>query len=231
VTIRASAGIVRLVLAATCVVALIARYFWGLGSAVGSPTNFFAYLTIQSNIGFAVVSTVGGIVALRRDSDPHWLTTVRATVLSCTVAAGIVYAFLVQQAGQRGFRIDVPWSDQLLHFVIPPLAVLEWYLASGRGRAPWRCVVFVVVYTLGWGASTLVRGAIVGWYPYFFLDPAQVSWPFEFLGYCAIALGVLAGIAAGVVAMTRAPMTRMREARRPRISRPRTERDSRARRR
>jgi hypothetical protein len=50
--------------------------------------------------------------------------------------------------------------------------------------------------------ATIVRGADVGWYPYFFLDPAQVSWPGEFLMYNAIALGTIVGVLTGLIALS-----------------------------
>ena len=45
--IRAMFGFLRLLMAAICLVALVARFLWGLGSATFTPDNFFAYLTIR----------------------------------------------------------------------------------------------------------------------------------------------------------------------------------------
>jgi hypothetical protein len=203
VTVRSAFGYFRLALALTCVVALIARFIWGLGSATFTASNFFAYLTIQSNLVFVIAQVVAGLVALRARTDPEWLTTIRATVLTCTVTAGIVFAFLVQQAGERGFRIDVPWSDQVLHFILPVFAVADWVLTPGRGRALWRSLGYTLAFTLGWGGITLVRGSVVGWYPYFFLDPNQVSGVAEFSLFSGIAISVFAAVGAGVVGLSR----------------------------
>lgn len=202
-TARSAFGYVRLALAAVCVVALIARFIWGLGSATFTASNFFAYLTIQSNMVFVIAQVVAGLVALRVKNDPEWLTTIRATVLTCTVTAGIVFAFLVQQAGERGFRIDVPWSDQVLHFILPVIAVADWVLAPGRGRALWRSLSYTLAFTFGWGGVTLVRGSIVGWYPYFFLDPNQVSGIAEFSLLSGIAVSVFIVVGAGVIGLSR----------------------------
>lgn len=201
-TVRAVVGIVRLIGAIVCAVALVARFVWGLGSVTFTASNFFAYLTIQSNLAFVAVMAVAGVVALRSPRDPRWLTTARATVLSCTVSAGAVFALLVEQAGARGLPLSVPWSDQVLHFWLPALALVDWAISPGRGRALWRSVVFVQVYTVVWGVVTLIRGPIVGWYPYFFLDPAQISGIGEFLLLSCIALASFAAISVGVVALT-----------------------------
>lgn len=203
VTRLSAFGIARLAVAAVCLVALIFRFIWGLGSATFTPGNYFAYLTIQSNIAFVIVSAFSAVRYLRGMDEPRWLTTARATVLTCTVTAGLVFAVLIQQGGERGFRIDVPWSDQLLHFVLPVLALADWILAPGRGRAPWRTLSFAIAFTLGWGGVTLVRGPIVGWYPYFFLDPEQVSGFAEFALLSGIALATFAAVGAVVVGLSR----------------------------
>lgn len=202
-SVLAAFGWSRLALAAFCSVALVARYLWGLGSATFTPGNFFAYLTIQSNIAWVVVTAFAGVLAVRAEQDPPWLATVRAAVLSATVSSGIVFALIIQQAGVIGLRIDVPWSDQVLHFWLPALAIIDWIVAPGRGRAMWRAVVYLIVFTIGWGIVTLIRGAFVGWYPYFFLDPDQLRNAGQFFLFSGIALVVFAGIATGIVALGR----------------------------
>jgi hypothetical protein len=200
---RTAFGFLRLFVALVCAVALVSRFIWGLGSATFTASNFFAYLTIQSNIAFVVVSVMGGVCALRQADDPRWLTTLRATVLSCTVSAGIVFAVLIQQAGARNFRIDVPWSDQILHFWLPALAVLGWIVAPGRGAGLRRALLFVLGYLVLWGVFTLVRGSIVGWYPYFFLDPAQVNSFGEFAFFCVLALTLFTLVTTSMLGLSR----------------------------
>lgn len=193
----------RLVFALIGLSSLISRFVWGLGSATFTAGNFFAYLTMQSNIAFMVVCIVGAIVALRSDADPPWLTNLHALVLTWILVAGIVFAILVQQAGERGFRLEVPWSDQVLHFWLPAFALVEWMASTGRGRAQWRMLYVTIGYPIVWGIITLVRGAVVGWYPYFFLDPDQVRDPVEFVLYSTIALSTFAITGTGVIALTR----------------------------
>lgn len=201
--VRATFGALRLFMAAACLVALVFRFLWGLGSATFTPGNFFAYLTIQSSMLFLVVTVIAAIVALRGQDDAPWLDLARASVLSCTVSSGIIFALIIEQSGERGFRIDVPWSDVVLHFVLPAVAVLDWIIGPGRGRAPWRSIVFVLVFMIGWGLVTLVRGPIVGWYPYFFLDPAQLANAGQFFFFGSIAVLLFGGISTALVAVSR----------------------------
>ena len=202
-TIRTIVGLARLGLALACIISLVARFFWGLGSATFTASNFFAYLTIQSNIVFSIALIASGVSTLRGRPESRRHTTLRATVLTCTLTSGIVFAFLVQQAGERGFRIDVPWSDQFLHFWIPALALIDWILSPGRHRAQWKAVWLAIGFAIVWGIATLIRGAIVGWYPYFFLDPNQVSGLAEFALLTGIALSVFAIVGVSLVSLSR----------------------------
>lgn len=204
-------GWLRLAIAAICVVALVHRLFWGLSSNTIAGANFLAYLTMQSNILFAGVWTISAIDALHRMTDPRWLTIARTVALSWTTTAGIVFGFLVWQAGERAIRIDVPWSDQLLHFWVPVLALVDWAFAAGRRPAPWRVVPIVLIYPVIWGAFTMWRGSAIGWYPYYFLDLRQVSGPLEFLLTSGMALAVFA-----IVSVTLVLLSRRRHARRVR---------------
>ncbi|MFJ2551487.1 Pr6Pr family membrane protein [Microbacterium sp. NPDC087591] len=205
-TARTVFGLLRLSAAALCLVALIHRLAWGLASYTIASQNFFAYLTNQSNIAFVVLLAIGGVIALQRDRDPRWLTVALAMVLTWTITAGLVFALLVWQAGIRGIRIDVPWSDQVLHFWLPACTAIAWALSPGHRSVPWRVIPATLVYPLVWGAFTMIRGPLIGWYPYYFLDPRQVSGPAEFLTSSGIALATFAVVATVLVLISRMPV-------------------------
>lgn len=211
-------GSIRLTIAAMCTIALIHRLFWGLSSNTIAGENFLAYLTMESNIFFVVVWTMSAFDAFHRMTDPPWLTALRTIALSWTTTAGIVFGFLVWQAGERAIRIDVPWSDQLLHFFLPAFAIVDWAFAAGRRPAPWRVVPIVLAYPVAWAAVTMWRGSLIGWYPYYFLDLRQVSGPLEFALTSGAALGVFAVVSTTLVLLSRRRYARRvgrrREARR-----------------
>jgi hypothetical protein len=48
---------------------------------------------------------------------------------------------------------------------------------------------------------TIIRGAFVEWYPYYFLDPRQLESALEFFALTGIALAVFAAVASGLVAV------------------------------
>ncbi|GAA1129081.1 Pr6Pr family membrane protein [Microbacterium natoriense] len=200
---RAVFGVLRLAAAAACVIALVHRLFWGLSSRTIAGENFFAYLTVQSNCALVVVLVIGGALAFLRATDPRWFSVCLALVLTWTITAGLAFALIVWQAGIRGIRVDVPWSDQLLHFWLPACTALAWALTPGHREVPWWVVPASLAFPLAWGAVTLWRGPLVGWYPYYFLDPRQVSGPPEFLLTSAVALAIFALVATAIVLISR----------------------------
>ncbi|MFD1713201.1 Pr6Pr family membrane protein [Amnibacterium flavum] len=201
--LRITIGTLRLLAAAVGVVALTARFIYGLGFRSFVSVDFFGYLTMQSNIAAVVVFTVAGIAAVRGRPESRLLSTARALVTCFLLVAGIVFAILVSQAPLFGYTIEVPWSDRVLHFVLPAYALADWLIAPRRRKVRWRAILFAVGYPVVWGIVTIIRGEFVGWYPYFFLDPAQAGYPVPFIVYSAAALALFALIETGLIAVSR----------------------------
>jgi hypothetical protein len=65
----------------------------------------------------------------------------------------------------------------------------------------WRIIAFVLGYPLVWGLLTIIRGALVDWYPYYFLDPRQLESALEFFALTGVALAVFAAVGSGLVAV------------------------------
>jgi len=201
--LRLAVGVARLCVAVVGIVALIGDFQYILGFSSFSTVNYFTYFTNQSNAAGVVVLAVGGVLCFRRSDDPPALETARLLTATYTIISGVVFGLIVSQAGDYNYRIVVPWSSQLLHFWIPSFVILDWIIAPGRARLPWRRLWLLLIYPTVWGVFTIIRGGIVGWYPYFFLDPSQVSVPWEFAAYSGGILIVIVGLAAALLAVTR----------------------------
>lgn len=203
---RRSLGAFRLAIAVTEIVALVGNYQYVLGFRSFATVNFFSYFTVQSAMAAVVTLLIAGAFALLTERDPPWLGILRTVVTVYVLVSGIVFGLIVAQASTRDYRVDVPWSDTLLHFVVPGLAVLAWTSDSVMAlnpRVPWSTVGWVLVYPSIWLAYTLVRGADVGWYPYFFLDETQVDGPVGVALYCALVLAIFLVLTAALVAVNR----------------------------
>jgi hypothetical protein len=200
--VRTVVGVLRLVVAAVGTAALVSYFFYTLGFSTFSTVNYFAYFTQQSNMANVIVLAVSGALSLRGRPEGRAFAAVHALVTTYVVVSGIVYGIILIESLSNDFAIGVPWSTQVLHFWIPGFLVVDWVLAPGRTRVSWAMLSVVLVFPVVWGIATIVRGADVGWYPYFFLDPAQVRWPDEFVMYNAIALGVIVGVMSALIALS-----------------------------
>lgn len=203
---RRSLGGFRLAIALLEIIALIGNYQYVLGFRFFATANFFSYFTIQS--AFAAVGTllIAAWFAFTHQRDPAWLGVLRTIVTVYVLVSGIVFALIVTQASSREYRVDVPWSDTLLHFVVPALAAIAWLLDSiiaVNPPVPWATIGWVLLFPSLWLVYTLVRGADVGWFPYFFLDETQVGGFGGVAAYCALVLVIFVAITAGLVATNR----------------------------
>lgn len=199
-SLRAGYGFGRLGLALAGIIALIGNYEYVLLFPTFAAYNVFTYFTVQSATAAVVAFVCGAVVAFRREKDPRWLDTFRALATTYIIVSGIVFLTIVIQSSTQAYTIEVPWPSQMLHFYIPAIALLDWLTDTGKARLSWRPLRWVLLYPVLWGIFTLVRGPMVGWYPYFFLDPAQVSGPLETLMYCLIAAALFIGILSMLVA-------------------------------
>lgn len=89
-----------------------------------------------------------------------------------------------------------------MHTVVPVLAVVGWLVAGPRGQATAKAAWLSPIYPLAWLAFTLIRGAVIHWHPYPFVDVTR-------FGYGKVALNcfwvslLFLGLAAGAAALDR----------------------------
>lgn len=203
-------GGIRLAVAVLAVFTLWS-YLASLGGTAGPVVgNFLSYFTVQSALLAVAFWIVGGIRALRTDHDTGWLGAVRLLVTTYQVVSGLVFIGITAQAASSGYPLYAPWSSHVLHYALPVYAVIDWLFAPGRPRARWRVLVFVLGFPALWVVYTVIRGGLVGWYPYFFLDPIQVSLPIT-IGACAVAGLIFTGVCAALIASGRVLPPEVRE--------------------
>lgn len=219
---RRMLGVFRLAIAALEIAALIGNFQYVRGFRLFATANFFSYFTVQSAFAAVVTLGIAGVFALTTARDPAWLGVLRTMVTVYVLVSGIVFAIIVAQASTRDYRVEVPWSDTVLHFVVPALAVIAWTTDSvlaANPRVPWSTAGWVLVFPTIWLVYTQFRGADIGWYPYFFLDEAQVGGPIGVVVYCLLVVAIFLVLTAALVAVNR---RLWRRARARRASRPET---------
>ncbi len=135
------------------------------------------YFTILTNVlaavSFGVIALTGRVRADFAAALTLWMAIV-----------GIVYHALLGQ-DLNGLRL---WTDHGMH-TIGPIAVSLWWLvyAPKSGLRP-VLSAYWVAYPAGYAAYALIRGALDGEYPYFFVNPIETGWPM--VGVWILALAV-----------------------------------------
>lgn len=171
---------VRLALASLLAVALAAQLLIGLSRSEGlTVVRFFSFFTVLSN-GAAVVMLVMLAARPERDSSSGF-ALFRGAVTVYMSVTGLVYA-LILAPNLADVAVPEPWIDWAIHVIGPIAIAVDWILHPPPNRPPgnalWVWLVFPTLYLV----YSLVRGPIVEWYPYPFLDPAESG------GYGGVAL-------------------------------------------
>lgn len=134
--------------------------------------DWSTYFTILSNVVVLVVTTM--LVArpglfTRTDRVGTVWRTLRLDSVLMIVITGVVYNLLLATGGKTGWDL---LSNTLLHVVVPILTPIVWIIAGPRGLVTGRIIGYSLVVPLLWAAYALMRGAVIGAYPYPFLDVA-----------------------------------------------------------
>lgn len=134
-----------------------------------NPGNFFSFFTIESNI-LAVVAFLVSAFALYAKKKSKRVNYLRGAATFYMVVTGLVFAVLL--SGIEGATLTaVPWDNIVLHYIIPIAVALDW-IADQSSAISYKKALGWIAFPIAYLAYSLIRGPIVGWYPYPFLDPA-----------------------------------------------------------
>ncbi len=137
--------------------------------------DWISYFTILSNITVAFVM----IMLVRRPElftrtdkiGRRWQALRLDSLLMITIT-GIVYQLLLAGDPKTGWDFV---SDSLQHAINPIVTVAVFMIAGPRGLIRIKTIAAAMVLPIIWAVVCLVRGAVIGAYPYFFLDVATVG--------------------------------------------------------
>jgi hypothetical protein len=169
----------------------MSRIYAGVFAAVGwfaivgqfllTPTsagNYFSYFTILSNVLVALTLTSAALTpgsGIARFLGRPVVATSTAVYITVT---GLVYYFLL--AALYDLEGWTRQFDHMLHYVVPPAYVLFWLAFVRKGTLHVGSIPWMLIAPLAYGAYTLARGPIVGWYPYPFVDVTELGYPHVF---------------------------------------------------
>lgn len=162
--------------------------------------RYFGYYTILTNVGAAAVATAVAFGSIAGLGSP------RARLMAATsiLMVGVVYT-----AALRGLWNPTglqKFADVILHDAAPLMWLVFWILSLGT-RLRWRDIWWALVPPGLYLIYALVRGAIDGWYAYWFLDPSRGSGS-EMAMSIVILLSSFAFVATVLIAADRAKVPR-----------------------
>ncbi len=167
--------------------------FYAIGVQLGihlrlgfDPVNFFSYFTNLSNIILAAVFVIGALNLWQRRTPTPQQDLMRGGSVVYIAVVGLVFSILLRDVELGSLQ---PWINTLLHYINPVVGVADWIISPPKNQLNLQKTRVWLAFPLAYLAYTLVRGALVNWYPYPFLNPATVG------GYGAVALycvGILA---------------------------------------
>lgn len=139
------------------------------------PANFFSYFTIESNT-LAVISLLVGGTAAAAGLTNRRLDVARGAVALYMTAVALVFIVLLSDRPASELTA-VPWDNTVLHYLMPVVVLLDWLLSGRAAAVPFRQALLWLAVPLAYVVYSLVRGSVVDWYPYPFLNPTVHGYP------------------------------------------------------
>lgn len=133
--------------------------------------RYLCYFTVLTNV--LVVAT--WVRAALKPEDRTGLNAPRFELLTLTsiLFVGIVYnTLLAWQWDPQGLQ---KYNDDILHIWSPIVFAVFWLLRP-HGALHWRNALLAAAWPTIYSVYGLTRGALDGYYPYFFMDPTQAPW-------------------------------------------------------
>lgn len=186
----------KVVAAAIVLTAIITQLSFGRSNIGGfNISNFFSFFTIESNVLASIVFLFSAYFTLSGKVSHH-LDAWRGASTLYMVITGIVYALLLSGL-EESLQTPIPWVNFVLHYAFPVVVLLDWFIDRPVFKITLKQGLVWLIFPVAYAIYSLVRGAMIGWYPYPFLNPVTEG------GYAKVAIVSLL-IAIGAYGLTAA---------------------------
>ena len=158
--------VARVLLALLALTAIGRQFMLHVGASY-SALNFFSYFTNLSNLvaAFVLLFSVVSVSSASRDHI-RYASTVNMAVV------GLTFAALLRNVDLGAL---LPWVNIVLHYIMPVAVVLDWLVRPPASRLETKTILLAMVFPAIYLAYVVIRGKSTGWYPYPFLNPANVG--------------------------------------------------------
>ena len=143
-------------------------------AAVGIGTRMIqtlSYFTIQSNI-LVLIAAATLVIDPARDGR-FWRILRLDALLGITITGLVFDLVLIRYVHPTGWQLVATIG---FHYVAPWATLLGWLIFGPRPRLDRSTMAWAFLWPMLWIAYTFIRGALVGWYPYPFLDVDEIGY-------------------------------------------------------
>ncbi|MBN6034590.1 Pr6Pr family membrane protein [Amycolatopsis sp. 195334CR] len=171
-------GALALVIIGSLVIQLVLLFSGGADANSGETGGgiglrlwrLFSYFTIESNL-FVLVTAL--VLAWKPEVDGRLWRIVRLDALLGILITGLVFAIvLAPQVHLTGAALVATIG---FHYVSPWACVVAWLFFGPRPRMTWGTVAGAFAWPVAWLVYIFTQGAFTRWYPYPFLDAAELG--------------------------------------------------------
>ena len=140
----------------------------------GTVANFFSYFTIQCNLLIAISLTCAVLMPRSAPGKFFSQLSVQTAIALYIFIVGFVYNVVLRSLHHwEGLQW---WVDNMLHVVIPVLYLVYWFLYRTSGVIARKDSVKWILFPAAYLVYTLIRGKMVEWYPYPFLNAVNLGY-------------------------------------------------------
>ena len=150
-------------------------------SLIGSTVVYFSFFTTQTNV-LANLAFLAPVVAPNSHLG-RWASSegVRAAVAMYIAVVGLIFHFILSATWKPVGMAAV--GNLVVHYIIPIAFVLDWLMFTPKGRLRWIDPLKWLAFPLVYGLWTVIHGALIHWYPYFFIDIGALGWGRALINY------------------------------------------------
>lgn len=175
---------------------LFARWMSG-ANVVGGLVSYFSFFTILTNTLAACVLTCAAGTRTSKGRTFFLQPWVSSGIAVSIIVVGAAYSLLLRQLWQPE---GLQWlANEILHDVMPVLFALYWWFCVPKGGLRVSHIGVWMLYPGLYFAYILLRGHLLGVYPYPFIDVEKLGYGQAFInageilaGFVAVALAVVA---------------------------------------
>ncbi|WP_266169229.1 Pr6Pr family membrane protein [Dyella subtropica] len=161
---------------------------------------YLGFYTVLTNMLVALALTAGSTGPRGPITRFFGRPGVNTAIAMSIAVVGVIYSLLLRHLwNPQGWQL---FADIMVHDAMPPIFLLYWWLAVPKWSLRWQHIVLWQAYPVGYFAYVLARGALIGRYPYPFLDVNTLGYA-RVVGNACLVLLAFVAVALVLVALAR----------------------------